>query len=240
MSENGIDTVIFFDIMGNKNLIGEPRWLIDAWSKSIVAPLTRLAEMGLDDFKMRREDNNQEREIWEMDALMDLAEPDPEQFKLRCDLHRKIREFRKLKDLERLPRYSRRDNEVFEEKFDAYIKRYKRSGTKNPDALVLRNQKKLEREIRDMEPKIKPLKSGSPPTAGSAQQPDDDGEFDRTELLRMPFRKKIRPEDWPEVLDWSHSNMSKLFDIGVETGKAFYEEHKARLISSMEKDADPA
>ena len=241
MSEgNDIDTVIFFDIMGNKNLIGEPRWLIDAWSKSIIAPLTRLAELGLEDFKLKREEHNQEREIWEMDALMDLAEPEPEQFKLRCDLHRKVREFRKLKDLERLPRYSRRDKEVFKEKFDAYIKRYNKRRTKNPDELVLRNQKNLEREIRDMEPKIKPLKSGSPPTAGGAQLGPDDRQLDRTELLRMPFRDHIPEAQWPEVLDWSYSNMSMLFDVGVETGEKFVKDHKERLERSMKHSAKAA
>ena len=55
----------------------------------------------------------------------------------------------------------------------------------------------------------------------------------RTELLRMPFRDHIPEEHWPLVLDWTYSNMSKLFDVGYQTGCAFVEDHKARLERSI-------
>ncbi len=55
----------------------------------------------------------------------------------------------------------------------------------------------------------------------------------------MPFRGNIPPGQWKEVLDWSHSNMSKLFDIGFETGKEFYETHKVRLERSMKHNPKP-
>ena len=50
-----------------------------------------------------------------------------------------------------------------------------------------------------------------------------------TKILRMPFRDNIPPEQWPKVLDWSYSNMSELFDIGVKTGEEFAEKHSVRL-----------
>lgn len=152
MSENDIDTVIFFDIMGNRNLIGEPRWLIDAWGKSIVAPLTRLAEQGLEDFKLRRELHKKERRIKELEALLASSN------------------------------------------------------------------------------------GAGPAAAGSAQRGPDDRQFNRTELLRMPFRDHIPEEQWPEVLDWSYSNMSTLFDVGVKTGEAFVEKYRERLDRSMKFD----
>jgi hypothetical protein len=44
MSDNKIETLIYFDLMGNDNLIGPPKNLVDAWGKSIVAPLTQIAQ----------------------------------------------------------------------------------------------------------------------------------------------------------------------------------------------------
>jgi hypothetical protein len=155
MAENDIDTVIFFDIMGNRNLIGEPRWLIDAWGKSIVAPLTRLAEQGLDDFKLKRE------------------------------LHKK------------------------------------------------------ERRIKQLEARLASGNGAGAAAVGSVPDEADDSQFNRTELLRMPFRDHIPEERWPEVLDWSYSNMSALFDIGVETGEKFFADNEERLVRSMEYQANP-
>ncbi|MFK7745222.1 MAG: patatin-like phospholipase family protein [Roseobacter sp.] len=45
MSKNLIDTVIYFDILGQRKLIAEPTSLYDAWVHSIINPLTRIAEM---------------------------------------------------------------------------------------------------------------------------------------------------------------------------------------------------
>jgi hypothetical protein len=45
MSRNLIDTVIYFDVLGQRKLIAEPENLYDAWVHSIINPLTRIAEM---------------------------------------------------------------------------------------------------------------------------------------------------------------------------------------------------
>ncbi|MEM9576674.1 MAG: patatin-like phospholipase family protein [Pseudomonadota bacterium] len=45
MSQNLIDTVIYFDVLGQRKLIAEPENLYDAWVHSIINPLTRIAEM---------------------------------------------------------------------------------------------------------------------------------------------------------------------------------------------------
>ena len=60
----------------------------------------------------------------------------------------------------------------------------------------------------------------------------------RSELLRMPFGRHIAEEHWPKVLDWSHSNMSHLFEIGQQTGRAFVGHHKERLESSLGRTLD--
>jgi len=55
----------------------------------------------------------------------------------------------------------------------------------------------------------------------------------RSELLRMPFCRHIPEDHWPKILDWSHSNLSFLFEVGYETGLAFLNHHRARLESSL-------
>lgn len=45
MSKNLIDTVIYFDVLGERKLIQEPTSVYDAWVHSIINPLTRIAEM---------------------------------------------------------------------------------------------------------------------------------------------------------------------------------------------------
>ena len=46
-------------------------------------------------------------------------------------------------------------------------------------------------------------------------------------LLQVQF--DIPEDHWPYVLDWSYSNLSKLYDIGYEAGLKFYEEHGHKL-----------
>lgn len=169
MCDNDIDTIIYFDLMGNRHLIGEPKGLIDAWGKSIVAPLTRLAEL------------------------------EPEMLGLRRDLHQANDEISRLK---------------------AELAGLK--GEAPPDALG----------------------QGHDHTDTSAHGADADSHshafFDETKILRMPFRDHIPEEHWKDVLDWSYSNMSTLFDIGVKTGEVFAEEHRERLDDSMRSNAGQA
>jgi predicted patatin/cPLA2 family phospholipase len=49
-------------------------------------------------------------------------------------------------------------------------------------------------------------------------------------LLQVKFN--IPKEHWPYMLDWSYSNLSKLYDIGYEAGLRFYEEHGDKLKSA--------
>ena len=45
MSRNLVDTVVYFDVLGQRKLIAEPTSIYDAWVHSINNPLTRIAEM---------------------------------------------------------------------------------------------------------------------------------------------------------------------------------------------------
>jgi hypothetical protein len=44
-------------------------------------------------------------------------------------------------------------------------------------------------------------------------------------LHRLRFADQIPLEHWPNVLDWSYSNMTTLFDAGYRAGKQFYRTH---------------
>jgi len=59
---------------------------------------------------------------------------------------------------------------------------------------------------------------------------DDNGQPKR-KLLKVKF--DIPDDYWPNVLDWSRSNLEKLFDIGYKSGLKFYEKHKDDLSQSV-------
>lgn len=44
-------------------------------------------------------------------------------------------------------------------------------------------------------------------------------------LLKPDLMGGISEEHWPEVLDWSQSNMTRLFDIGYQAGQALCQQH---------------
>jgi hypothetical protein len=51
-----------------------------------------------------------------------------------------------------------------------------------------------------------------------------------TELLKIKFRADMPPDHWPNVLDWSYSNLTTLFDVGYRAGKRFFAENKENLV----------
>jgi predicted acylesterase/phospholipase RssA len=232
MMEKNIDTVIFFDIMGNRHLIGEPRWLIDAWGKSIVAPLTRLAEQGLENFKMKREQRMKDLEIKRLDELIELAATDPKVARMAHELHKKTREFNRLAEILGL---AEQDIKAFRAKCGEYLKEHNNKKLEQLKGLAEKDlklfKKKREEYMRDLDTRERqPLRAA----IGKQQKPHHASAHSRrTEFLRMRFRDHIPEEHWPKVLDWSHSNMSKLFDIGVKTGEDFVEKHRERLENSM-------
>lgn len=105
-----IDTIVVLDVLGMKELIAEPRGLYDAWVKSIIVPLTAIAE---DDIKL------------------------------------------------------------FEQ-------------------LHLENKVNLKKYFRGKKPKV----------------------------VKIDFQKQISHNNWPNVLDWSYSNLSALYEAGYRAGSA--------------------
>ncbi|MFZ0673073.1 MAG: patatin-like phospholipase family protein [Pseudolabrys sp.] len=116
-----IDTIVVLDVLGMKELIAEPRGLYDAWVKSIIVPLTAIAE---DDIKL------------------------------------------------------------FEQ-------------------LHLENKANLKKYFRGKKPKV----------------------------VKIDFQKQISHNNWPNVLDWSYSNLSALYEAGYRAGSA-----GAETLKDLNKD----
>jgi predicted acylesterase/phospholipase RssA len=53
-------------------------------------------------------------------------------------------------------------------------------------------------------------------------------------LLKLNLMEGIPEHHWPEVLDWSSSNMQLLFDVGYKAGVAFCRQHGELLQRSFE------
>ncbi|UGA39311.1 hypothetical protein JOS77_07075 [Chromobacterium haemolyticum] len=58
---------------------------------------------------------------------------------------------------------------------------------------------------------------------------DDQGR-PRTEVLKIQFDKLIDPKRRAEELDWSHSNLSQLYEIGYQAGQDLLRQHRAKLL----------
>lgn len=56
-------------------------------------------------------------------------------------------------------------------------------------------------------------------------------------LLKVPLSRHIPEAYWPKVLDWSHSNLKLLYDIGYKAGLAFCDAHQADLKSNRHLQA---
>jgi hypothetical protein len=49
----------------------------------------------------------------------------------------------------------------------------------------------------------------------------------------LQFDLDLKPEDGEHILDWSHSNMSRMFQIGLDAGQKFWAEHHDEFLSSQ-------
>ncbi|BAK76877.1 patatin-like phospholipase [Pseudogulbenkiania sp. NH8B] len=51
----------------------------------------------------------------------------------------------------------------------------------------------------------------------------------KRQLLKVDLMGGIPDEHWPQVMDWTSSNLELLFDVGYRAGQAFYRDHAAAL-----------
>lgn len=206
MTDNDVDTVIYFDLMGNQHLIGEPKNIIDAWGKSIVAPLTQLARQQVEIDLARRTAIFNTQKLGE--ELLRLQEHVEKLTRFTHEMERAIA---------RLERKAKNLPEV-----KPLLDDLKKTVNAHKIADEAREELAERFEYREIRRKIGWLIRAI--TAG-----DEMDQPLTQHLLRMPFRDHIPEDHWPKVLDWSHSNMSRLFDIGYETGQAFVDRHWDKL-----------
>ncbi|MBN9670877.1 patatin-like phospholipase family protein [Roseibium aggregatum] len=227
MVENDIDTIVFMDVLGYRELIDEPRDLTDAWVQSIIAPLTRLAENSLTEFKNRREIHAHELFLREMQQAAETAGTKTTDFKKGCDLIQRKRDLYQLVDL---LGSADADMAAFDNRAQAYLDKTSDPAFKDLVDLAMAEDPSFANERESY------LKNRETEMVGKSE-----GSIhrSRTELLRMPFRQHIPEDHWPHVLDWSNFNLTELFEIGRKTGEVFVRTHKNRLENSMGKPLAP-
>ncbi|HEY6898804.1 MAG TPA: patatin-like phospholipase family protein [Rhodocyclaceae bacterium] len=52
---------------------------------------------------------------------------------------------------------------------------------------------------------------------------------DKRRLLKVPLLKSVPDDAWAEILDWSESNLARLYQIGHQAGRRFCDEHAVAL-----------
>jgi NTE family protein len=61
----------------------------------------------------------------------------------------------------------------------------------------------------------------------------------RPKLLKIDFSSHVPKDHWPNVLDWSYSNLTTLYKVGYEAGKALYEENCDALMPDSVRSVRP-
>jgi len=233
MTDKEISTLIYFDLMGNRHLMGEPKNLIDAWGKSIVAPLTQLAYLqeqlvDLKRFTYSIMTHNAELISSFNDMTMEIERllednKSGQNFQLKSmikDIEKKIHDARVLRkgvidDSERVLNKLAEDRDSDED--DILMNEGEpppEQGGSEVEGHVESKKLAMDNMLRYLGDTMGEWKKISE-FGGEAIDPEN------PRMLRMPFRDHVPADQWPKVLDWTHSNMSTLFDIGYDTAQCF-------------------
>jgi predicted acylesterase/phospholipase RssA len=251
MSKNDVTTLIYFDLMGNDKLIGEPRNLVDAWGKSIVAPLTQIAQHQLAAAEMKMAAvtllnqyadtvEKLQKLTWKLKKLVDeekLAGKDKERDALIAKIDKMIDEQRdeinkefddrvgtivdRLDGDSDLAAKIQAGLEQRQEAADRKISRMKQRGSDH------KTDRQIDEVAEELEEQL--YKAGEAAIYQAIFKAGREELSALPNMIRMPFRDHIPDDYWPKVLDWSHSNMSYLFDRGYETAQAFIDKNWEKL-----------
>lgn len=268
MQKEDIDTLIYFDLMGNRHLMAEPRNIVDAWGKSIVAPLTQLAYLQEQLVYLKRYAcnamisntniilNYDQMTVDVEDLLHSIDTSGNEEM---ADLVGKINGIIHDARMERKDLLDQTEEDLSNitpalETSELHADASCRVPPRLPDKAIPLQEKVQQASCQLSEAMVESVLSS---VESELVKPSHDpqrelnliryAEFtlkeleniagmgretihiDRPAMLRMPFRKRISEERWENVLDWSHSNMSDLFDIGYDTAQDFLQEHWEQL-----------
>lgn len=227
MQDRFVDTLIYFDLMGNRHLMGKPKNLIDAWGKSIVAPLTQLAYLQEQLAELKKFASNIMRQNEEIVTSFNYMTMDVEAElnKLKADVADEVkpavdgmletitrsREYRRevIDNADKVMGDLASDRMLVDHLYAQYASEspagiYEHTPPSNMESYFELTYNELNRVAQ---------------TGGEWIDPD------QPKMLRMPFRNHLPPEHWDTALDWSYSNMSRLYDIGYDTARHFIYEH---------------
>ena len=253
MANKDVDTLIYFDLMGHRQLLGEPKNIIDAWGKSIVAPLTQLAILQEQLVDLKRFSYSTLNTNMDMIANYDnmtgkienllnslKGAGNDELDSLKTDLQDIISSARsdRIDLLSETEARLQNLNRSFAERDSGYKPKddQKSDGEQPqlPDWAMKRdeNSSMTKPEI-ELEKRRKNWLRYAGFTIDELEKISHSGgetiHADKPQMLRMPFKHHIPEERWETVLDWSYSNMSGLFDIGYDTAQAFIQKNYAAL-----------
>ncbi|NKB51780.1 MAG: hypothetical protein GKR97_06085 [Rhizobiaceae bacterium] len=245
MADRNIDTLIYFDLMGNRHLLAEPKNIIDAWGKSIVAPLTQLAYLQEQLVDLKRFSYSVMNSNMEIIANYDDMTAKIEDLlnKLKSGANEQVKDLKS--DLQEIIKMARVDRAKVLDDTETRIKGLNRSfAERDPqyDTVSKKEQEILpswvleDEETMDLSDAEKALHlrrknwlryAGF--TIHELEKISSSGgetiHADLPKMLRMPFRNHIPEKHWETVLDWSHSNMSSWWDIGYDTAQVFIQEN---------------
>ena len=241
MGSGEVSTLVYFDLMGNRKLIGEPRNLVDAWGKSIVAPLTQIAQQQLAVTELKRgaemlvehfsEEIMENIELlWNIKEVIEKSKSvmkTKEQKAVLDKIDKMIDDSRhdihennvRLRDIIRT--FDKNSPVIFQEEEIEWEGRSEKAGQTADEKLKRKGAERSGGDKRtDLQDHYFSMSVLHDTIIGSHGQKLAD-----LKMLRMPFRQHVPEEHWPRVLDWSYSNMSTLFDIGYETAQLFMQEN---------------
>ena len=219
-----ITDMIVLDVLGRDQLIGEPRDLYDSWVKSMIVPLVSVAEKNM---KMFRRLNN--GPVIKRDALENPIMIN------RADGKRLVLE--------------QGTSDVFAID-EAKIKE------KKPGEFVVSDARKVDVKRKKITYAKKTKKIMIDGYIGKLTEVDKRGEIvgftiDRKKTMVDDIIYKIeRPKQrrylhrigfdiedsyWPNVLDWSRSNLKTLFDIGYESASKFADRKDKQYLIKRKK-----
>ena len=221
-----ITDLIILDVLGRDELIAGPRDLYDSWVKSMIVPLVSVAEKNL---KMFRRLNN--GPVIKRDSLEDpiiINRADSKRLVLEqgtCDLFA-------IDDDEEALKKGKLGERVASDAMKVDIKGKKMSYAKETRKIVIDGYIGKLTEV-DENGEITGFTVDGKTTEVDGMIYKIVRPKQRRYLHRIGF--DIEPNYWPNVLDWSRSNLKTLFDIGYESASNFADRKDKQCLLTVKK-----
>lgn len=229
-----ITDLIVLDVLGRDKLIREPRDLYDAWVKSMIVPLVSVADKNMKMF----------RRLYNGPIIARDAHENPIVIKKKGGVRLvQDKNTRNIVAIDEKEIEKNKDGKLEGKKVKLENKKITFTEDKIDNVTIdgyIGNMMKFDDygqiislEIEhDFEIEGKQYKKGEEYETNDITykitKPDE-----RRRLHRIGF--DIEDSYWPKVLDWSRSNLKKLFEVGYESASAFVEEKDNQYLATAAK-----